>query len=1293
MATMMDLIRKLITQQSNNIGSAVRNIHGAAPGVYKNPELILESQWAYVELADLPVLAREEFYSMLAMGATATATLTTIDGVVSVPEGAQRVFLLRGMLHLPAPAVVPITFDVGGDTSAQFVIYKDGVKERMGQGALTVTLTLDAGTHQIEVICQGRGGTLTTPMGLQFTLQEIPPSAPMWDSLTTDYLDPNTGTIRNTLTWFSDPQASAWRIYRRTRTTLGPIAGVSLQSNATDFHVAITGDYRAEIAAGTQLFAGSMLMGVVREVSFDTNVTSALVRPVHQGSLLTLGTRDAWLGQRATVGTFVELGRVQRTMGHGLVTWHDTQVSAGTLYEYALQAVGMFDQTTASTYSEVRSVVAGDKEAPGPIGFLGPTEAEAKPVVVNKLVTARFHTPADTDYAGVRVYRRTGFSGTATGATSTTLTDTTYLWMASFVGATVRVTHASGLQEERTITAGSGSQLTVGQPWSTTPTVGSTYRVFRDVLLRTDYGLPDSDDQVTFAAEAFGEYQFRTFDIGGNEQSDESAVTWLYEAGDDTYVGPNQPPVISIRQVTTTDQANFSAPYNDTKRYSIIEIGGLDPEDGTAGVVLYYRTRGMVPGAELTAAEETGMPATAPATQWTVDAPTGTRSRYVAMDRMDGDGWIRVWAKDRNADETSLQSDVLTYSADYDDTPEFSSLETRIDNVNNTVTVSGVVDDDTRSFEWWVEPQSGTNPGPSSKAYSADLTLTKSFSFTLQLNDGERRTLKIQPFSGPTTGNRGRAGEVVSREFIRPPRTVLTFEDRDESGQISAARVKATFRMTPSPTVLTTGTVTAISGTTVTDTGKNFTATPYASAFGNQKFYVVRFFSTTGAPLAARLIKSHPASTQFVVEGSAPSTVTVGSTYQVLNGGVLFRLDQGEELPALDSEYFDRTAGRTVAFRAVLTDCPPEATQTVFVDADTVPVITGLSATVPSANQLKVQLTGWDDDVKYWRAYAKKGGWPTKDGTENGAVDSNYLRIDTTVQDASWYQHYVSGGTWYVIAIPTNSYNEDGPRKTTTCDVAAPASVGDLSSLAVAAHTTTANKVSWAHNSVAATSVPVHTVRVWTYRTDLGVGTEVELTGGTGRDVRLDAGVNTNNADDTDTTSNVGSYVHAGLPTRGTSSNTGITWRYTVRLYNAAGALVSTYQVDHFDYYVLSVPTLSSASVTTSDDGDCTNGCLQDMVLAVSWVSSNANDSQYQIDIDYSADASPSTWTTIVQGLPTASGTYYDTYPCHATTLEFLDAENMYKTYRVRMVRKADGVAVATQTTTTWNSMVKLCYW
>lgn len=71
-------------------------------------------------------------------------------------------------------------------------------------------------------------------------------------------------------------------------------------------------------------------------------------------------------------------------------------------------------------------------------------------------------------------------TGTATAATSTTLTLGSAVWTSSaFVGFLVEITAGTGAGQVRPITANTGTQLTVGYAWTTTPDTTSVFEVRR----------------------------------------------------------------------------------------------------------------------------------------------------------------------------------------------------------------------------------------------------------------------------------------------------------------------------------------------------------------------------------------------------------------------------------------------------------------------------------------------------------------------------------------------------------------------------------------------------------------------------------------------------------------------------------------------------------------------------------------------------------------------------------------------------------------------------------------------
>ncbi len=247
-----------------------------------------------------------------------------------------------------------------------------------------------------------------------------------------------------------------------------------------------------------------------------------------------------WIGRFVGSGKWNELARVRRSSVTGTVKYSDTAVRVGNIYEYKLQSFGLADETQVSPWSEIEYVRAGDVDPPGNITFLPGYPALTEP----RRVTAKFFTPEDEDYAGVRVYyRQTAYSGTVLSASGD--------WVVpagggsftpnAYVGYTLQIPSGGSIEDDLFQVVTSNSSLTFYTSGSLfqVPEAGDRLVIFYDKPILTDYGSPDQEDQVSFEPVfvgtrlGSGDYHFRTFDYTGNEQLF-SGVIWNATTG-----GPN----------------------------------------------------------------------------------------------------------------------------------------------------------------------------------------------------------------------------------------------------------------------------------------------------------------------------------------------------------------------------------------------------------------------------------------------------------------------------------------------------------------------------------------------------------------------------------------------------------------------------------------------------------------------------------------------------------------------------------------------------------------------------------
>lgn len=532
MANTVDLFRRIVRQQTNQIGENVANLYGAVAAPVEGLQGEVISTWAKATIPGTVLPDIDDFYALWASQEPRVVTiLTSKEGAILSTEPDSRVQLLRGTLNAATPMTVPLTIDVGS-TTAEFAVYVDSVLQRRGSNALILPLQFDAGTHLIEVVALAQNVVLAVPPFVRIEGANDAPSRPRWDLVKSGWLDAKIGTPATELRWSIDRRAGGWRVMRRRLQFLTRIMSVGDADAGGIFSVILKGN--VFLGIGDELHALQQTMGVVQSVLYDAVLleTSVTVRLAPDMK----APRRSWVGATATTGLFVEIRRVRRTASSGQVVQYDSDVITGEAYEYVLQAYGIFDETQVSPFSEAAYVRAGDLQAPGPIVFL-----TGFPKVSRGRATVRYRTPVDDDYSGTKVEFREKYSGTLSGASTSGATFSTNLLTG--------VTYAEGMKALVMAVPGGGAALNqmvkvtgfVGlnqittEAWETIPPNGSTILLYIDRPIITDTGVPAVEDEVTFSTATYGpgEYLFRTFDFGGNTQDDRTAVLWEYDSAID----------------------------------------------------------------------------------------------------------------------------------------------------------------------------------------------------------------------------------------------------------------------------------------------------------------------------------------------------------------------------------------------------------------------------------------------------------------------------------------------------------------------------------------------------------------------------------------------------------------------------------------------------------------------------------------------------------------------------------------------------------------------------------------
>jgi hypothetical protein len=563
-----------------------------------------------------------------------------------------------------------------------------------------------------------------------------------------------------------------------------------------------------------------------------------------------------------------------------------------------------------------------------------------------------------------------------------------------------------------------------------------------------------------------------------------------------------------------------------------------------------------------------------------IDNIVGTRGRWIAVARDENANILTVRARDAQ----NLTSVEIAYRPDYDANPEITSLEVRqlatADPRTVTVRASGIVDDDTRSVTWWVEPADPGEPTRAVPQLINNLAEVKSFVFQTSLIDGTRKALWVRPWSDLAAT--GVDGVDVVREISRVPRTTVVLENRAASGAISADTARVTFQANPvflSDTApYGTGVVTSTTRTTLTDTSKAWPADRYLLNESTFNWFFVQMVDGPAAGKVRRILSN--TATQLVTDdwgaGDPPGVTALpvaGNAFRVIRGATwwrrVLRLADGTESSAAWSltsgrEFVSRVgaaAGTAIVlqFYSVVTGVPPESPQSATIDSDTIAEIQGLALNEFTAGVLTVDLQQVDDDVKEWVLFARKGAPPVQlSGTDplTAPLDQDYLRIRTAVTQQTSLSFAAGAGTWHVVVVPINSYGDAGPRRTAQLTVSgvsvttAP-QIFDVTATVDDGGGTVAHLLRWSHNTPLNSPATGYSVAITAVRADSDIA--YLLTSGRAPFLEADP---VPAVTSTDATALRGSYRHviSNVTRAGTVP---YTWNYLIQLFNGSTLVTS----------------------------------------------------------------------------------------------------------------------------------------
>lgn len=613
MATPIELIHSLIRGHTNQIGQSVSNLIGPVPRTLLTPVTSQEQRWLLLTIPGNGLLSSDEYLQQYStVEDRQRQFLVGQNGITQFSGQPNRLYMLRGVMIVPATEAIPLTVATAGANDG-FAVWIDGTLRTRGARGASISLNLSEGRHLIEIILDTNSFAVHLPPNISVIATDDALKAPVWARVEAGYIDPVLGTPGVKLHWYNDVRAGGWAVLRRDLESIGRIVALGDAEASNDYVLTIATEENLALtlATGDTLYAGFAPIGVIRFVSYDPDAVLNYDGVDYTG-LATVQLRllagrlepqDVWVGRDASSGVFREITRVQRIGSHSTVSWVDTGVVFNNGYEYALQAFGLFDPGVLSPLSAVIYVRAGDDDPPGSIEL-----QDDYPRAFAGRITVKFRTPEDADYAGVRTYFE---DQVATGTSPGGSTGTTFVLAepptSSVIGAQILITDGTGVGQSVQVIAinttdTTGKTLDIAPSFAPIPDETSVYTltVFKPII--TDYGLPDTPDEFDFVREQdeegnprYGLYRFVTFDHAQNQQNFADGVVWEYDSSDDACDAP-VPPFITLRQLSTEDVVIAAAEgrvpsyvADAGEFYAVIEVDASDSCDGKRGVTIEYR--------------------------------------------------------------------------------------------------------------------------------------------------------------------------------------------------------------------------------------------------------------------------------------------------------------------------------------------------------------------------------------------------------------------------------------------------------------------------------------------------------------------------------------------------------------------------------------------------------------------------------------------------------------------------------------------------------------------------------
>ena len=1275
--TLSHIINEIIHKQSTDEGT-VANLHGSVVQSPISQRISREGEWVVYSLPYITTFSPDQIVSRLSSAALFSPNIiNTILGEIQFTAPNPGTYLYATLVETPQQVTFFIEITALGQNIA---VYTDETLVKKSANFLRVRITVNAGLIPLNIVVTGEGGQtkIVMPDDIRTIISTYIPPVPQWRTdvpIDTDYVDPATGNTGNGLFWRNQNNVGGWGVYKVNLRNFGQIQEAFFLNNKYIFKT----DSSILPVPPAIMMVNSGVIGtldqVIRTEDPDFDHLVLTIRPDQADDVLE-DLLNVVSGSVLQAVNFQHLIDIFKSSGEEEISYVDTNVKVGNSFSYVLDAFAPFDVSLRSDKSETKSVIAGDVFPPGAIII-----DSGYPKVINGLVIVKYLPPSDEDYKGVNVV----YSGV------NIITDLGKPGIEDSL--TFEPEPASPSYDFLTFDhAGNTQELASGVNWVRDPLLDSFVIPNRPPQLTITQLTEVEQTSAGISAQFQDTLNFAVVKIAALDPEDGTTnVNLKYRLRDGAEqtvlaTAPADPNVDDVDDPSGTRTRLIAV--TRTERENWIQIWAVD-NSGLLSDTFFF----------------------------TPDYDTIPEISSVDF-RLDNDN-------DRYVISGLVDDDTKSLS--------FSGTETTSGAFVASGAVGGLVSVKTFSFN--MDVNDGTQVVLTMLPYAGDgLTSFSGVAFLKELNRTPRTTVNFEERDslGQISRIKVRANFDVTPDITKvvdpdgsgtadAGGSATTLIDAAQSGNWTTDEFASTglavfyVRITTDPVTAATGQVRKIIDNTTT-------VLTVATAWSNIPALNDTYEIHKGATLFRKGTTGNFIGTFQPVEISRDSSQPLSERtlqfFSVLHGVPpeaiqTVVVDEDDEASLVDFDaseilgneiFASITGGDDDAKRWQVFARKGEGTwpthNTNHID----------SGGIPDFNYMR-----WDDEIaitsfsfavndsNFWNviavpldAYNNRGtpesltvvvdGTGSAQGTlSNLAVSAN----DDTSDDfnkISW-SHNNAIDTTYDTGTAT------GGSTSTVEDSTAPWTVNEVQTFFVemtsgaangdvreiTSNTTTELTVS--PNFSAAVASPdtyeiyKHEVKIFAYRQDRGIGTQIEITTAD-REVRLDVDADFDNTNDKNTVVSGGSFLHDIAENRGTSV-TGVSrvWKYSLELHDNEGPTVlNKYNINHTDFWIELVPTITSNSRGVNSAGSCPATNEDDLIIRISWVTDNPDDTNYQIDIDVANDVGGTDWNVLTTGQSTNGGLFDDHYPLLAQT----GSETAWFRYRFHVVRKSDLVKIET---------------